>query len=91
MKNGTKSPYLLLENDQYKLLSVINLSTTKIWMFILVYGLAYMIWQIRHIKDDTLVKKECIVGLGFGLFINFVMTGIYLMGQYDQWCSQSLP
>jgi hypothetical protein len=62
-------------------------------MFILVYGLATMIWQIRHIKDDTLVKKECIVGLGFGLFINFVMTGIYLMGQYDQWCNsgQSLP
>lgn len=49
-----------------------NLSTTKIWMFLIIIGLSIMIWQIRHIKDDTLVKTECIIGLSFGLVINFL-------------------
>lgn len=42
--------------------------------------LIVMIYRIRHIKDDTLIKVESLFIIGFMIAFDFILYGLYLAG-----------
>ena len=76
--------YLILNNQSsnqaYMFLSMINMTTTKLWMLAMVVAMTVMIYRIRHIQDDTLIKKECVVSMLLCLVSQTFMNGFYIMG-----------
>jgi hypothetical protein len=63
-----------------------NLISTKIWALTIICSIFYMIYRIRHIQDDTLVKRECVVSVAFAMVCNFTQNLLFLFGQEDE-CS----
>ena len=53
------------------------------WVFLLI--LMRMIWKIRHIEDDTLIKRESTYIVGLWIFLSMVQTYIF-MGFEDVQC-----
>lgn len=70
--------------NEYTTLQFINLATSKFWNLLIIGSIFYMMYRIRYIKDDTLVKRECVVSTLVCVGCNFLQNMCYLLGQYDQ-------
>jgi hypothetical protein len=83
-ENYSDHRYLILNNqssnEAFMSLSMINLTTTRLWMFACVLAMTVMIYRIRHIQDETLIKKECVVSMILCLIAQTFTNAFYLVG-----------
>lgn len=71
--------YLLLDyKDDYLSLIFINEMMSSIYSFAYFAALLIMIYRIRHINDDTLVKQECFFIVTSWLFLSILTLSIFV-------------
>lgn len=79
----TRNFVILNSLKSYPVLQILNSLTTMSWQFCINICLMTMVYKIRHIQDDTLIKFECITIVFLLIFIELVLYGIYIFGQSD--------
>ena len=75
--------YLILQSRQsFPVIQILNSFTTQAFQCVMYTILIVMIYRIRHIKDDTLIKVESLFIIGFMIAFDFILYGLYLAGQF---------
>lgn len=78
-----ESYFLFLKSqDSYFVMQFINLFAVYFTTFGFLLVLIFMIYKIRHINDDTLIKKECAYVIGLWIIIGTIDFLLYLIYQY---------
>jgi len=79
-----KSFFILKTRESYYVLQFINILAVFFvnWAFLLV--LVVMIYRIRHIEDDSLIKKECVVIVAWWVSLTSIQYFVYVIMQIDR-------
>ena len=80
MKSGQRDFPILKSRTSYPIITILNALTTMTWEFGSNVLLLSMVYKIRHIQDDTMIKLECVVFTLLMVFIDLIIYLIYILG-----------
>lgn len=63
------SHYLLMNDNSYPIMKTINTFMLFGVNWIFLVGLLIMLFKIRHIEDETMIKRECVIIVGVWVFV----------------------
>ena len=81
--------YLFLDREgTYAALTTINILSFYSLNFFFLLALTIMVWRIRKIDDDTMIKSECTTIVILWCFIAAIQYGFFIATQLDS-CDSS--
>lgn len=64
--------FIMLTSNSFLFLEILNDVSYYSVNFLFIGGLIWMVYQIRHIKDHTLIKRECGSIVAWWTFLNII-------------------
>ena len=71
----------MLTSNSFLFLEILNDVSYYSVNFLFIGGLIWMVYQIRHIKDHTLIKHECGSIVAWWTFLNIIQFMLYSLIQ----------
>jgi hypothetical protein len=75
----SKSFFILKTRESYYVLQFINILAVFFVNWAFLFVLVVMIYRIRHIDDDSLIKKECVVIVAWWVGLTTIQYFVYVI------------
>ena len=83
--------YIILKGpSQYQILQGINITSFFVVNWIVLFLIVLMVCQIRHMNDETLIKRETVIIAGTWLVASFIQFVLFFVTQLKD-CIQHNP